>query len=232
MSYELTILEGSTFCLCDEIGDLDGTTSGFFSDDTRFLSRLELRVNGARPLLLSSGKVEYYSAAFFLRNPVARGLDQDVLSISRERFVGEGMQDQLTVRNEGFVPLHVVVELEVGTDFADIISVKEHDFALGAPDKARPLPPPAAVRPGDGNQLVLTENGDGNATDAGDLLAARRAGRRLHALPDRPRAEGALGPADRRRRLAERRGVAPDRGRAAVRPRARARPRLARGVAA
>ena len=163
MSYELTILEGSTFCLCDEIGDLDGTTSGFFSDDTRFLSRLELRVNGARPLLLSSGKVEYYSAAFFLRNPVARGLDQDVLSISRERFVGEGMQDQLTVRNEGFVPLHVVVELEVGTDFADIISVKEHDFALGAPDKARPLPPPAAVRPGEGNQLVLTENGGGNA---------------------------------------------------------------------
>ena len=79
MSYELTILEGSTFCLCDEIGDLDGMTSGFFSNDTRFLSRLELRINGERPLLLSSGKVDYYSAAFFLRNPVARGLDQDVL---------------------------------------------------------------------------------------------------------------------------------------------------------
>jgi glycogen debranching enzyme len=163
VSYELTILEGSTFCLCDEIGDLDGTTSGFFADDTRFLSRLELRINGKRPLLLSSGKVEYYSAAFFLRNPLAGDLTQDVLSIARERFVGEGMQDQLSVRNEGFVPVRFELELEVGTDFADIISVKEHDFALGDPERARPLPPPAEVRLGDGNQLVLAENGRGNA---------------------------------------------------------------------
>ena len=69
----MTILEGSTFCICDEIGDLDGRTSGFFAEDTRFLSRLELRVDGARPLLLSSGTVEYFSAAFYLRNPVADG---------------------------------------------------------------------------------------------------------------------------------------------------------------
>ena len=103
----MTILEGSTFCICDEIGDLDGRTSGFFAEDTRFLSRLELRVNGARPLLLSSGTIEYFSAAFYLRNPVADGLAQDSLSIARERFVGEGMQDHLVVRNEtrGAAPL-------------------------------------------------------------------------------------------------------------------------------
>ena len=163
MSHFLTILEGSTFCLCDEIGDLDGTTSGFFADDTRFLSRLELRINGERPLLLSSGKVEYFSAAFFLRNPLAGGLPQDVLSISRERFVGKGMQDQLSIRNEGYVPLRFDLDLEVGTDFADIIAVKEHDFALGDPEKARPLPPPADVHVGEGNQLVLSENGVGEA---------------------------------------------------------------------
>src|SRR5215218_1434994 len=126
----LTILEGSTFCICDEIGDLDGRTSGLFAEDTRFLSRLELRVNGARPLLLSSGKVEYFSAAFYLRNPVAQGLAQDSLSIARERFVGEGMQDHLIVRNEATVPLVFELALEVAADFADIISVKEHDFAL------------------------------------------------------------------------------------------------------
>src|SRR5437016_3421631 len=93
----LTILEGSTFCICDEIGDLDGQTSGFFTDDTRFLSELRLTVNGARPLLLSSGKVEYFSAAFFLRNPLAGGLAQDVLSIKRERFVGDEVVQRRTV---------------------------------------------------------------------------------------------------------------------------------------
>ena len=101
----LTILEGSTFCICDEIGDLDGKTSGLFAEDTRFLSRLELRIDGVRPLLLSSGKVEYFSAAFYLRNPVVPGLPQDTLSIARERFIGEGMQDHLILRNESAEPL-------------------------------------------------------------------------------------------------------------------------------
>jgi glycogen debranching enzyme len=160
----LTILEGSTFCICDEIGDLDGKTSGLFAEDTRFLSRLELRINGVRPLLLSSGKVEYFSAAFYLRNPVVPGLPQDTLSIARERFVGDGMQDHLILRNESAEPLAFELELEVGTDFADIITVKEHDFALGNPLTARPLPPQADVRVDERrNQLVLEENGAGSA---------------------------------------------------------------------
>ena len=167
----MTILEGSTFCICDEIGDLGGETSGFFAEDTRFLSRLELSVNGERPLLLSSGKVEYFSAAFYLRNPVVDGLAQDTLSIARERFVGRGMQDRLVIRNEGSEELALELTLEVGTDFADIISVKEHDFALGNPMCARPLPPPAAVRyDARGNQLVL-EEADGRGAKTQVLLS-------------------------------------------------------------
>ena len=160
----MTILEGSTFCLCDEIGDLDGRTSGFFAEDTRFFSRLELRINGARPLLLSSGKVEYFPAAFYLRNPVTDGLAQDSLSIARERFVGDGMQDHLVLRNEGSEELAFELALEVGTDFADIISVKEHDFSLGDPLHAPPLPAPALARYDPGaNQLVLEEHDNGGA---------------------------------------------------------------------
>src|ERR1700716_1408141 len=115
---QLTILEGSTFCICDEIGDLDGQTSGFFTDDTRFLSELRLTGNAARPLLLSSCKVEYFSAAFFLRNPLAGGLPQDVLLIKRERFVGEGMQDQIVVENQSMLPLSFEIGLPIASDFA------------------------------------------------------------------------------------------------------------------
>ena len=86
----LTILEGSTFCICNERGDIDGETQGLFADDTRFLSQLRLTINGALPLLLSSGKVEYFSAAFYLRNPIAGGLPADTVSITRQRFVGDG----------------------------------------------------------------------------------------------------------------------------------------------
>src|ERR1700751_6153781 len=114
----LTILEGSTFCICDERGDIASDTHGLFADDTRFLSRLRLTVDGATPLLLSSGKVEYFSAAFFLPNPITGGLPQDTLSIQRHRFVGDGMQDHVVVQNEGIEPLAFRLELELGTDFA------------------------------------------------------------------------------------------------------------------
>jgi glycogen debranching enzyme len=157
----LTILEGSTFCVCDERGDIDGSASsqGFFSQDTRFLSLLRLRVNDERPLPLSHGKVEYFSAAFYLRNPLAGDLQQDEVSIVRERFVGEGMQDRLVVENRSMRSVSFDLELEVGSDFADILAVKNHDFALGDPLRAEPLPPLVAPRfDVEHNQFLLDDD--------------------------------------------------------------------------
>jgi glycogen debranching enzyme len=168
----LTILEGSTFCICDDRGDVGDETSGFFAHDTRFLSVFRLTINGERPLLLSSSKVEYFSAAFYLRNPLAGGLPQDTLSIARRRFVGEGMQERIVIRNEGMEPVSFVLGIEVGCDFADIMSVKDHDFALGDPLHARPLPPP--VKPQydtENNQFVLVDPENGARTQV--LLSQR-----------------------------------------------------------
>ena len=161
MAEQLRILEGSTFCICDELGDLHGQVGGLFAEDTRFLSRLQLTVNGKRPLLLSSDKIEYFSAAFFMRNPLVRGLEQDVLSIRRERFVGDGMQDSFVVQNQSMERVEFDLELEVGTDFADIFAVKDYDFALGDPLHAEPLPPlrPPGYDP-ERNQFVISDNGD------------------------------------------------------------------------
>jgi glycogen debranching enzyme len=142
MAGQLRILEGATFCICDELGDLHGSIEGLFSDDTRFLSRLRLTVNGQRPLLLSSDRIEYFSAAFFMRNPLAGGLAQDALSIRRQRFIGDGLQDTFVVQNETMDPVEFDLELEIGTDFADIFAVKDYDFALGDPLGAKPLPDP------------------------------------------------------------------------------------------
>jgi glycogen debranching enzyme len=139
----LTILEGSTFCICDERGDIYEATGGFFAQDTRFLSLFRLTVNGETPLLLSSGKVEYFSAAFYMRNPLAGGLAQDSVAIVRERFVSDTMQDRIIVENVTAEPVSLELALEVACDFADIFAVKEHDFALGDPLRAKRLPEPA-----------------------------------------------------------------------------------------
>ena len=171
----LTILEGSTFCICDERGDIAGETQGLFADDTRFLSRLCLTVNGAAPLLLSSGKVEYFSAAFFLRNPLAGGLPQDSLSIIRHRFVGDGMQDHVIVENQSMEPVAFELALELGTDFADILSVKARDFSLGDPSRAEPLPGAGRGDVRGGAQPVRARGAQrrGRREDAGDPLPAR-----------------------------------------------------------
>jgi glycogen debranching enzyme len=174
----LTILEGSTFCISDDRGDIATETTGFFAWDTRFLSRLVLRIDGSPPLLLSSGRVHHFAAAFYLRNASVDGLPHDSLSISRERFVGTGMQERIVVRNECMKRLEFELSLELAADFADIISVKHHDFALGDPVHAPALPPPALAKhdpvrrsiliedPGGElrTRIVLSENGrvDGN----------------------------------------------------------------------
>jgi glycogen debranching enzyme len=152
----LTVLEGSTFCISDECGDIVADTAGLFAHDTRFLSRLVLRIDGERPLLLSSGRVGHYAAAFYLRNPSVNGLPSDALSVARERFVGTGLQERITVRNETMERLEFGLTLDLGADFADIISVKQYDFALGDPLRAPELPPLApAVRE---NAHVLIED--------------------------------------------------------------------------
>jgi glycogen debranching enzyme len=158
----LTILEGSTFCVSDELGDISEPTMGLFADDTRFLSRWVLTINGARPLQLSSRKVEYYSAAFFLRNPVVDDLAHDEISIARERFIGDSMQEHLVVSNHAPRRVEFDLSLEIGNDFADIFAVKAYDFALGDPDHARPFPP--AVEPVyevEDNQFVFMAGDDG-----------------------------------------------------------------------
>ncbi|MEO8291447.1 MAG: glycogen debranching N-terminal domain-containing protein [Gaiellaceae bacterium] len=155
----LTILEGSTFCVSDERGDIVDPVMGLFANDTRFLSRWVLTINGVRPLSLSSDKVEYFSAAFYLRNPLAGGLAQDVLSIGRDRFVGDGMQEHIVVQNHSSEQIEFELALEAGTDFADIFAVKEYDYALGHPDHAPPLPDlvPSAYE-SDGNQFVFADD--------------------------------------------------------------------------
>jgi glycogen debranching enzyme len=155
----LTILEGSTFCVSDDRGDIVDPGEGLFAEDTRFLSRWVLTINGASPLHLSSDKVEYFSAAFYLRNPIVGGLGPDEISIGRDRFIGDGMQERIVVQNHAPRPIEFELALEVGTDFADIFAVKAHDFALGDPEHAPSLP--GLVAPtyqADSNELLLADD--------------------------------------------------------------------------
>lgn len=129
----LTVLDGSTFCVCDERGDVDGlaTASGFFASDTRFLSRSVLTLGGARLDPLSHDHATPHLASFVLRNPLAGGLQPNELVIERERFVGDCMEERIAVENHSHRRVDVELGLELAADFADIFVVKDLEPGFG-----------------------------------------------------------------------------------------------------
>ena len=203
----LTILEGSTFCICDERGDIGETTAASSREDTRFLSLFRLTMNGEPPLLLSSDKVEYYSAAFYLRNPLAGGLPQDSLSIVRERFVGDAMQDRIVVQNSSTEPVSFELALEIGERLRGHLRGQGARLLLrrSARRQAAARPGRAAPRRG---PLVLVDAATGGARRSA-VLRARRGRRRPRPLPARARPARALGARRRRRPAARTNGHAP-----------------------
>ena len=65
----VSILDGNTFVVSDRRGDLEATPTdnhGLFLNDTRFLSRWVLTINGMRPAVLSIDEQAYSQVQFFL----------------------------------------------------------------------------------------------------------------------------------------------------------------------
>jgi glycogen debranching enzyme len=120
----VSLVEGSTFAISDASGDITPHGAlGLFHRDTRFLSRLELLVNGARPESLAARQVDPYSARFVLR-PLWSGPGEPPLIAVRNRFVGDGLHEDLDVTNYGAEPVELRVELLLDADFADLFEVK------------------------------------------------------------------------------------------------------------
>jgi glycogen debranching enzyme len=132
---QLTLLDGSTFVLCDERGNLDGivATSGFFAADTRFLSSSVLTIDGDLGEAASFEQSAPHAALFDLRWPAG-------LEVRRELFVGRGLQDAVTIWNRSEREVEAVLALELASDFADIFAVKRQVEDLGAPGVSEVAP--------------------------------------------------------------------------------------------
>ena len=123
--HSVSILDGNTFVTSDPRGDIDAEPklpTGFFSFDTRFLSKWVLTVNGQRLSTLSTDDLHYYESRFFTVPGVPHAVDS-TLSVIRHRWIGEGFHERLTLLNHGHQPVDVTVRLDVASDFADIVEV-------------------------------------------------------------------------------------------------------------
>src|SRR4030081_1520308 len=122
----VTLVEGPAFSISLPSGDmLPGFPHGLFFRDTRFLSELRLRVNGQWPEPLAATTLDPFSAAFVLRDQPRAGEADSRLMVFRNRYVGRGMREDITVRNYGPEPAFCALEFLIDADFADLFEVKE-----------------------------------------------------------------------------------------------------------
>ncbi|MDQ6910647.1 MAG: amylo-alpha-1,6-glucosidase, partial [Actinomycetota bacterium] len=122
----VTLVEGSAFCISGRSGDIvPDSPQGLFFRDTRFLSRLELRVNEQRPEALAADSTTPFSATFVSRTRPQAGKADSTLVIFRHRYVGRGMREDISIFNYGEEPAYCTVELRMNADFADLFRVKE-----------------------------------------------------------------------------------------------------------
>ncbi|HXZ10280.1 MAG TPA: amylo-alpha-1,6-glucosidase, partial [Paraburkholderia sp.] len=129
-----TLKHGDSFLVIDAHGDIGataGAADGLFHCDTRYLSRLEIRANGAEQLLLGSNlRDDNATLTVDLTNPdifVGKRLvlSKDTVHISRSIFVWrDSVFQRLLLRNHGADTVSLTLTIAFASDFADVFEVR------------------------------------------------------------------------------------------------------------
>jgi len=132
MDYRV-IKENDLFLLTDLSGDIpEGQTEGLglYAKDTRFLSRMELKINGNKPMVLSSEADQNYISTIILTNPHMEEGDKLILwresiELRRKRFIYEGVLYE-AVKASNFSPYACSFDLSIklDADFTDMFVVR------------------------------------------------------------------------------------------------------------
>ncbi|MDE3059873.1 MAG: amylo-alpha-1,6-glucosidase [Pseudomonadota bacterium] len=125
---------GNTFAMFDHYGDITGRSGapeGLYHEDMRFLSLLMLKINGSRPLLLSSNvQNNNVVLGVDLTNPDYANGDQitlarDTVHLIRSKFLwNAGCHERLGIHNYDVHPHDITITLSFGCDFADLFEVR------------------------------------------------------------------------------------------------------------
>lgn len=130
----MVLKQGDSFGIFDWFGDIHqvGTgTQGIYHNGTRYLSRLELNINGRRPLLLSASPREDNQALVVdLTNPDLPmddqpALKQDTVHIQRLKFLWESRyHEKIKLLNFGLETVSFELELHFQADYSDIFEIR------------------------------------------------------------------------------------------------------------
>ena len=129
----LTLIDGKTFLATRLAGDIvppGAIDVGFFHDDTRFLSNLELRIGGRPAMVLSSSTEKTFASQIELTTEPIRIRDsfeipENTIYIRRQQLLnGETMFDRFSLVSFNREDVELKVELRFDADFVDVFQVR------------------------------------------------------------------------------------------------------------
>ncbi|MGH9533869.1 MAG: amylo-alpha-1,6-glucosidase [Terriglobales bacterium] len=127
----LSLLDGKTFSATTVSGDIapaNASDVGLFHRDTRFLSYLELLVDGHRTVVLSSGtQGNLYAQIELATSTLVRrdgGAPENNLHVRREQVMASHFYERVTAENFNLQPVEITLEWRFDADFADVFQVR------------------------------------------------------------------------------------------------------------
>ncbi len=122
----VTLVEGVSFVVSSASGDVERSgAQGLFFDDTRFISHWLLKIDDATVESLGVISPNPFAATFLARAYPLDGHADSTIVVQRNRFVGNGMREEIVIRNLARETLACTLSLEVDADFAHIFDAKE-----------------------------------------------------------------------------------------------------------
>ncbi|NJL66405.1 MAG: hypothetical protein HC894_05500 [Microcoleus sp. SM1_3_4] len=127
----LTLKDDDLFLITDTLGNISGclednniASLGLFCHDTRFLSRLELQIEGRSPILLSSNTEKGYLQTILCSNPRIDNLRAETIGIRREMVLNGGLFEEIEITNFTTKPVSFEISLSFNSDFLDLFEVR------------------------------------------------------------------------------------------------------------
>ncbi|TYP57846.1 amylo-alpha-1,6-glucosidase [Thermosediminibacter litoriperuensis] len=113
------IKEDGVFVITSESGDIEESTLGMFYQDTRYLSKYELKINGKKPVFLSASADRNYFKEVYLAD------EKNEVIIARKSYVYKNtFNERIRMTNYGLRTSELFLTIELDADFKHMFEVR------------------------------------------------------------------------------------------------------------
>lgn len=128
----LTLKDDDLFLISDTLGNISGClgngaidSMGLFCRDTRFLSRLELQIEGRSPVLLSGSAQKGFALSVLCANPrIDDRIAAETIGVAREIVLNGGLFEEMVITNFSMQKLTFELTLSFNADFMDLFEIR------------------------------------------------------------------------------------------------------------